>query len=122
MSAMSVKPRTSRVAETTIPVVIDRNFPIEMFADAVKGLQASGVVDTVQMWYQMTGWNPRCLWSPETVPMAKAIPDLDSFADWFPMVGYAAAVAPQLNYVISIDTLRRGPAELTQSMMTLANI
>ena len=119
---MSVKQSASRIPETAMPVVLDRNFPIEMFAAAVQGLQASGVVDTVQMWDQMTGWNPRCLWTPDKVPMAKVIPDLDSFADWFPMVGYGAAVAPQLNYVISVDSLRRGPAELTQSMMTLANI
>ncbi len=111
-----------RTLETAIPVVVDRNFPIEVFADAVKALQASGVVDTIQMWDQLTGWNPRCLWTPEKVPMAKVVPDLDSFPDWFPMVGYGAAVAPELNYVISVDSLRRGPTELTQSMMTLANI
>lgn len=119
---MTAKQTSSSMPETAIPVVIDRNFPIETFAETLKALKASGVVDTVQMWDQMTGWNPTCLWTPEKVPMAAAIPDLDSFADWFPMVGYGAAVAPELNYVISVDSLRRGPAELTQSMMTLANI
>ena len=113
---------TKRVTETAIPVVIDRNFPIEMFADTLRALEASGVVDTIQMWDQMTGWNPRCLWTPDKLPMAKVIPDLDSFADWFPMVGYGAAVAPKLNSVISVDSLRRGPAELTQTLMTMANI
>ena len=54
---------------------------------------SSGVVDAVQMWDQMVGWNPRCLWSPDRTPMAKALPDLDSFADWFPMAGYAAVAS-----------------------------
>ena len=111
-----------RTPETAIPLVIDRNFPIETFAHTLRALRDSGVVDTIQMWDQMTGWNPRCLWTPDKVPMARVVPDLDSFADWFAMAGYGAAIAPELGNVISIDSLRRGPAELTQSMMTLANI
>lgn len=113
---------SQRIAETAIPVVLDRNFPIEVFADTIRAIAASGVVDTVQFWDQMTGWNPRCLWTPDRTPLAKVVPDLDSFADWFPMVAYAAAIAPELNSVISLDTIRRNPAELIQSMLTLANI
>jgi phthiodiolone/phenolphthiodiolone dimycocerosates ketoreductase len=112
----------SRIPVTSIPVEIDRNFPIEMFADRVRLLEATGVVDTIQMWDQMTGWNPPCLWKPDRVPMARVVPDLDSFPDWFPMAAYAAAVAPKLNTVISCDSLRRNPGELVQSMLTLANI
>jgi phthiodiolone/phenolphthiodiolone dimycocerosates ketoreductase len=113
---------SERVAETAVPVVVDRNFPIEAFAQTVRAIADSGVVDTIQFWDQMTGWNPRCLWTPDRTPLAEVVPDLDSFADWFPMVGYAAAIAPELNSVISLDTIRRNPAELIQSMMTLANI
>ena len=112
----------ARIPETAIPVVVDRNFPVEMFGDMLRALEASGVVDTFQMWDQMTSWNPRCLWSPARTPMAGVVPDVDSFADWFPMAGYGAAVAPKLGSVISIDSLRRGPAELTQTLMTMANI
>jgi phthiodiolone/phenolphthiodiolone dimycocerosates ketoreductase len=112
----------ARVAEMAIPVVIDRNFPVEVFADTVRAIADSGVVDGIQMWDQMTGWNPRCLWTPDRTPLAKVVPDLDSFADWFPMVAYAAAIAPELNSVISLDTIRRNPVELIQSMMTVANI
>ena len=105
-----------------MPTVADRNFPIEFFAERVRALDASGVVDYIQMWDQMVGWNPPCLWTPEKTPMAAALPDLDSYADWFPMVGYAAAVAPNMSTAISLDSLRRAPAELVQSMLTLANI
>jgi phthiodiolone/phenolphthiodiolone dimycocerosates ketoreductase len=111
-----------RAPETAIPVVIDRNFPIEVFAQTVQAIADSGVVDGIQLWDQMTGWNPRCLWTPDRTPLAEVVPDLDSFADWFPMVAYAAAIAPELNSVISLDTIRRNPAELVQSMMTLSNI
>jgi phthiodiolone/phenolphthiodiolone dimycocerosates ketoreductase len=108
--------------ETAIPVVVDRNFPIDVFEQAVRGIADSKVVDGIQMWDQMTGWNPRCLWTPDRTPLARAVPDLDSFADWFPMMAYAAAIAPELNSVISLDTIRRNPAELVQTMLTLANI
>jgi phthiodiolone/phenolphthiodiolone dimycocerosates ketoreductase len=111
-----------RGVQTSIPLVTDRHFPIEVFGQGIKTIEASGVVDTVQMWDQMTGWTPRCLWTPERVSMARVQPDLDSFPDWFPMLGYAAAIAPNLNYVLSLDSIRRAPAELVQSMLTVANI
>jgi phthiodiolone/phenolphthiodiolone dimycocerosates ketoreductase len=113
---------TGRVPRTAVPVVVDRNFPIEVFGERVRTLEGSGVVDFIQMWDQMVGWNPPCLWTPERTPAAALIPDLDSFADWFPMAGYAAAVAPTLSSAISLDSLRRNPCELIQSMFTLANI
>ena len=111
-----------QVLQTAYPISIDRNYPIKVFADTIKALEASGVVDTTEMWDQLVGWTPRCLWTPKRTPMARAVPDLDSYADWYSMVGYMAAIAPTLGSVISLDTLRRGPAELTQTMMTLANI
>jgi phthiodiolone/phenolphthiodiolone dimycocerosates ketoreductase len=108
--------------ETSVPAVVDRSFPPEAFARNLRTLEQSGVVDSIQMWDQMVGWIPRCLWSPSRSPMARVLPDLDSFADCFPMAGYAAAVAPSLASAISLDTLRRAPSELTQSMFTLANL
>jgi hypothetical protein len=98
---------SQRNPETTIPVVVDRNFPIEVFAESVRAIADSGVVDGIQMWDQMTGWNPRCLWTPDRTPLARAVPDLDSFADWFPMMAYAAAIAPKLNSVIKPHHLLR---------------
>jgi phthiodiolone/phenolphthiodiolone dimycocerosates ketoreductase len=111
-----------RTVETLIPTIIDRNFPIDVFATRVKALQDSGVVDTIQMWDQLTSWYPRSLWTPERTAMARFVPDCDSFADWFQMSAYAAAIAPSMRTAVSVDALRRGAPELVQSMLTLANI
>lgn len=113
---------TYRVPRTAVPITIDRNFSAPMFGEAVKAIQDSGVVDDVQMWDQLTSWWPRVLWTPENTPMAVVIPDVDSFPDVFAYAAYAAAVAPGLGTALSSDALRRGPGELMQTMLTLANI
>jgi phthiodiolone/phenolphthiodiolone dimycocerosates ketoreductase len=111
-----------RVARTAVPITIDRNFPAATFGDAVKAVHASGVVDDVQMWDQLTSWWPRPLWTRENTPMAEFIPDVDSFPDVFAYAAYAAAVAPGIGTALSSDGLRRGPGELMQTMLSLANI
>jgi phthiodiolone/phenolphthiodiolone dimycocerosates ketoreductase len=113
---------TRRVARTAIPVTIDRNFAATMFGETVKAVHSSGVVDDVQMWDQLTSWWPRSLWTPENTPMAQVIPDVDSFPDVFVYAGYAAAMAPGIGTALSSDGLRRGPGEMMQTMLSLANI
>ena len=108
--------------ETAVFATIDRNFPPETFGDFAKALDASGVVDQILMTDQTVAWIPNSLWIPENTPMAKVVPDMDSFPDWNLMAAYAAALAPKLGSVISLDAIRRGPVELTQTMLTLANI
>jgi len=82
-----------RVARTAVPITIDRNFPAAMFGDAVKAVAASGVVDDVQMWDQLTSWWPSLLWTRENTPMAEVMPDVDSFPDVFAYAAYASALA-----------------------------
>jgi phthiodiolone/phenolphthiodiolone dimycocerosates ketoreductase len=82
-----------RVARTAVPIAIDRNFPAAMFGDAVKAVAASGVVDDVQMWDQLTSWWPSLLWTRENTPMAEVMPDVDSFPDVFAYAAYASALA-----------------------------
>ena len=81
-----------RIARTAVPVTVDRNFPAPMFGEAVKALKASGVVDDVQLWDQLTSWWPPLLWTPENSPMASVMPDVDSFPDVFAYAAYAAAL------------------------------
>ena len=113
---------SKREIETAVPMSIDRNFPVEVFAGRLKALNDSGVVDTMYFWDQLTSWYPRSLWTPERTPMARLIPDYDSFGDWFQMAAYGAAMAPNMSTIISVDSLRRGAPEMIQSMLTLANI
>ena len=53
---------------------------------------------------------------------ARLIPDIDSYADAFAMGAYALAAAPEAGLAVSTDAIRRGPAELNQTMWTLASM
>jgi phthiodiolone/phenolphthiodiolone dimycocerosates ketoreductase len=107
---------------TAISFSCDRHTPPTVFADAATAAAQSGVVDELLIWDQMTNFWPRQLWRPENTPMAAVVPDLDSYSDAFAMSAYLAASAPGVGMTISTDAIRRGPAELTQTMMTLANM
>ena len=110
-----------RRIETAVSQTVDRHFGPEVFAHVAKQLEASGCVDQMLMWDQLVSWIAPCLWTPDNAPLAKYVPDLDSYPDWNVMSAYAAALAPNLGTVISTDALRIPPAEKIQTMLTLAN-
>jgi phthiodiolone/phenolphthiodiolone dimycocerosates ketoreductase len=96
--------------------------PPAAFGQMAMAIQASGAVDYMQVWDQLTSWYPQQLWTPQNTPLASVMPDCDSFPDMWTMAGYASALAPELGIVMSTDSIRRGPAELAQSMLTLADL
>jgi phthiodiolone/phenolphthiodiolone dimycocerosates ketoreductase len=108
--------------EIDMPIWLDRYAPVEAVLEQAKLYEASGVVDYLQGWDQLTSWWPSLLWTPENFASHTFQPDPDSFPDWVSMLSAAAAVAPELGTVISTDSIRRGPAELMQTMLTMANI
>jgi phthiodiolone/phenolphthiodiolone dimycocerosates ketoreductase len=110
------------MTQTCLPVPVDRYLPPEAVADMVRVIEGSGVVDDMLLWDQLTHWWPQALWTEENTHLASWMKDSDSFADVFVMAGYLHAAAPRLGTVISTDALRRGPAELTQTMLTVANL
>lgn len=106
--------------EVAVPINHYRHFPMAPFAETVRAIAASGVVDQMQIWDQMTSWFPQALWTPDRAPMARLMPDIDSFPDAVALSAYGSALAPGLGLVFSTDAVRRGPGELTQTMLTLA--
>jgi len=112
----------SRPVTTAIPLSSDRHMPPALHAQLAGAAAASGVVDELLVWDQLTNFWPRQMWTPENTPMAALLPDLDSYSDAFAMSAYVAAAAPGIGLSISTDAIRRGPAELTQTMLTLANM
>jgi phthiodiolone/phenolphthiodiolone dimycocerosates ketoreductase len=107
---------------TAIPLNTSLHVPPAGFAELVRAVHGSGVVDNLFMWDQMTNFWPPHLWTPENAPMAALVPDLDSYADAFAMGAYALAAAPEAGLAVSTDAIRRGPAELNQTMWTLASM
>jgi phthiodiolone/phenolphthiodiolone dimycocerosates ketoreductase len=113
---------TGRPVEIAMPMQLSRHFPASMTLEAAKALRASGVVDYLHGWDQLWGWWPPGLWSPEFTPLAEIAPDPSSFPNWVSMLSAAAAVAPGIGTTIAMDSIRRGPAETMQLMLTMANL
>jgi len=106
--------------EIAIPYWADRHLPPKLIGEFARGLEASGVVDYLQTWDQMTSWWPRSLWTTKNTPLAAHMPDCDSFQDAFIAAAYGSAPTENLGLLVSTDTIRRGPAELMQTMLTLS--
>jgi phthiodiolone/phenolphthiodiolone dimycocerosates ketoreductase len=104
------------------PIGLSRYLPPEAVAQTARAYQASGVIDGVSVWDQLTFFHPRSMWEPKDVPMAGVIPDVESFPDPFTMLAYAVCAAPGLAVSVGTDSVRRSPAELLQTMLTLGDL
>jgi phthiodiolone/phenolphthiodiolone dimycocerosates ketoreductase len=107
--------------KTAIALWGDRHLPPAAIAAQARAMQAAGV-DGMLIADQLGNFIPPQLWKPEICPLAAMLPDPDSHSDVFALAGYLLAAAPGLDIAVSTDSVRRGPAELTQAMLTLANM
>jgi phthiodiolone/phenolphthiodiolone dimycocerosates ketoreductase len=107
---------------TSIPLISDRFSPPSTFTAYARAAEASGVVDELLVWDQMSNFWPRQLWRPEHTPLAAVVPDIDSYADAFAVSAHVLASSPSLGIAVSTDAVRRGPAELFQTLLTLQNM
>lgn len=112
----------SKKVETAVILFSDRHAPAAVIADQARALEESGVVDYAEMSDQLNNFIPPSLWTTDNTPMASVLPDIDSPGDAFMAAAYAAAAAPTLKITVATDSIRRGPAELVQSMLTLAHM
>ena len=110
------------MVETCVGLFPDRHVPISMFAEQCKALEANPGVDGVLLPDQLASFVPQQLWRPEYTPMAALMSDPDSLHDAFTLGAYVAAVAPSLKLHLTTDAVRRPPAELVQSLLTLSSI
>jgi phthiodiolone/phenolphthiodiolone dimycocerosates ketoreductase len=108
--------------ETSVILFGDRYTPPSAVAAQARQLEASGVVDYLQICDQLVNFIPPALWTPDNTPLAEVVPDIDSCPDAFALSAYCSALAPDLGLVLATDSIRHAPAELTQTMLTLANI
>lgn len=108
--------------ETAFAISADRHLPPQMVIEQAKAFAESGVIDGVLLADQLTNFIPRQLWSVENTPMAELMADPDSHPDVFVMAAYILAHAPNLHMTLSTDSVRRPPAELITTMLTLANL
>src|SRR5262245_26039397 len=114
---MSPKP-----VRTAIGVPADRYIPVDAIAPMMQAFDASDAVDDFMRWDQLHVCFPPSLWTQDSTPLAAIHADPHSFPDVFALSGYLLAKAPGLGVTISTDSVRRGPAELLQSALTLADM
>jgi phthiodiolone/phenolphthiodiolone dimycocerosates ketoreductase len=100
----------------------DRHFPPSVVAQQAQLLEGSDAVDYMSHSTQLGSFIPRQLWTPEHAPMAAMMGDPDSLQDAFLMAAYSHAAAPSLGISLLTDSIRIGPAQLTQMMWTLAHM
>lgn len=77
----------------------------------------------VRVWLadQTLNWFPDGLWTPELAPIAAEWPR-NAFWDVYPLATYLAARVPGSRFLFSLDTIRRGPDVLAQTLMTLQEL
>jgi len=113
---------SERRARTAVPIPLDRHLPPAQIAAVVQAFEASGLVDDMLLWDQLSWFYPPSLWTPENSPLAAVSADAHSFPDAFTLGGYLLHAAPKMGAVVSTDAVRRGPTELMQTMLTLGDI
>jgi phthiodiolone/phenolphthiodiolone dimycocerosates ketoreductase len=83
-------------------------------------MKDTGSIDQVVVWDQLMNWFPQALWAPENAPMAAAFPDVDSISDPFVTLAFALSGVDDMGFAVCCDALRREPAEMCQTLLTLA--
>jgi phthiodiolone/phenolphthiodiolone dimycocerosates ketoreductase len=106
------------------PVPFSRHLPPQATVQSAKEMAATGLVDDILIWDQLTWFFPPSLWKRENLPTGvfDAMPDADSFPDAFATAAYVLSQVPELGVSISTESVRRGPLELIQTMLTLADM
>jgi len=100
----------------------NRNVPGRAIMEDARALESSGVVDGFTCLNHMVSFMPPCLWRPENTPLAAIFTDMDCLHDAHAAVTLGNAAAPGLEAYIASDPVRTGPANLVQTMWSLAHL
>lgn len=109
-----------RNVETAVNWWPSRFLPPQAAAEFAKQLEATPGADWLQTWDQLVAVMPNALWRPEITPLAAITSDTDSFYNAGMIALLAANATTTLNITTTLDSVRIGPAELLQQMLTIA--
>jgi len=110
-----------RPVKTAVNFFGFRAVPPRSVIDYAQMLEGTDVVDYLWMWELSTTWMPPSLWRPDIIGAAAQLEDCASFYDPAPLLGMAAGATDKLGILLNTLTLKHGPAEQMQRMMTLAD-
>ena len=95
--------------------------PATLNAQAVQRYEKEGL-DFVCYWDVLCSFIPRSIWTPDIVAAA-AYYDIDCYMDAFALMAQAAALTEKIEIgLFATDTMRRPPAVLAQSFLTIDHI
>lgn len=92
---------------------------------AVKFAQRAEADGFDAVWWpdHLMGWHPDTLWTPDLTPLAGSQPNPHTFFDPLVMMGAVGAQTTRLRVgVVVTDLIRRHPAVLAQTMLTLDHL
>jgi len=96
--------------------------PVDTVLAAVARRQEQGF-DAVWWADHLLHWFPSSIWTPDIAPQAAAQPSPHVWMDPFAMVAAAAGAADRIRLGVGVtDTVRRHPASLAQTALTLDHI
>jgi phthiodiolone/phenolphthiodiolone dimycocerosates ketoreductase len=95
--------------------------PAELNVTSVQRYEKEGF-DFVAYWDILCSFIPRSIWTPDIVPAAEYF-DIDCYMDAYALMAQAAAVTSKIEIgLFATDSLRRPPAILAQSFLTIDHI
>jgi phthiodiolone/phenolphthiodiolone dimycocerosates ketoreductase len=100
----------------------DRHLPATTIMDQARAYEASGVIDDLTLPDHLSNFLAPSLWTAENTPMAQLLGDVDSLHDAYIMGALAHTAAPNLSLSFATDAIRRGPAEMSQTMLSMASL
>jgi phthiodiolone/phenolphthiodiolone dimycocerosates ketoreductase len=110
----------ARDVQTAVNFWPSRFLPPQAGAQVAQQLEAAPGVDWFQTWDQLVSFMPQGLWRPDVTPMAQLTTDCDSYFNAAMIAMLAANATTTLNITTTLDSVRIGPAELLQQMLTIA--
>src|SRR5262249_13591913 len=110
------------VTITSILIWGDRHLPPSTIMDQARAYEASGVVDDLTLPDHMSNFIPPSLWTTDNTPMAAVRGAPDSLHDAYIMGTLAHVAAPSLSLSFASDAIRRPPAEMSQTMLSMASV
>jgi len=96
--------------------------PFDKVAQQAQRAEARGY-DSVWWPCHLMGWHPRSAWIPEITPLAEVQKNADVYFDPVPAIAAVGAQTQRIRLGIGVtDVIRRHPAMLAQSILTLDHI
>jgi len=96
--------------------------PFDKVAQQAQRAEARGY-DSVWWPCHLMGWHPRSVWIPEITPLAEVQKNADVYFDPVPAIAAVGSQTQHIRLGIGVtDVIRRHPAMLAQSILTLDHI